>query len=342
MPTEGPTIQIRPATRRDIAAIVAAHNTSVPEDETSGFGTPRSAQTFADSARLRAAWRAPNRVGGEEVLVAELDGVVVGYCAIEDRGRFLELVNVDVAAEHQRRGVGGQLVRAVEDRARAEGREAVTLGTSRNGAGVPWRSFPWWRSLGYHVTHEEENAWTRAIGPGTREIRMRKDMRPAEGVTLRPVDETDLALLFEWQRDLAASRMAAFTVKEPSDWNAFQAHWARIRSDGSITMRAVLLEGHLVGTVGSFLDPEFGHLEVTYWIGREFWGRGFATLALKEFLRQFPTRPIYARAAADNVASVRVLEKCGFVLVGRSRGYASARGAEVDQVILKLEASTSG
>ncbi len=314
------------------------HATSVSESDILTFGRPRSQSSFSDPERLAAAWRDPDRVDDEAVVVADLNGRIVGYATLEDRGPCLELVDINVDQDRQGQGIGTRIVRAVEDRARAEGREAVTLGTSRNAAGVPWKSFAWWRSLGYHVTHEEENAWTRAIAPGTREIRMRKDTRPAKHVTLRAIDDTDLAHLFEWQRDLAASHMAAFTVKDPPDWKAFQAHWARIRSDASITMRAVLHDGRLVGSIGSFLDPDFGHREVTYWIGREFWGRGLATLALAEFLRELRTRPIYARAAADNVASIRVLEKCGFVPVGRGRGYANARGRETDEVVLRLEA----
>jgi hypothetical protein len=68
------------------------------------------------------------------------------------------------------------LVRSVEERARAEGKEAVTAGTSRNAEGVAWKSLPWWQHLGYQVTHEEENEWTRSIGPEVREIRLRKEL----------------------------------------------------------------------------------------------------------------------------------------------------------------------
>jgi RimJ/RimL family protein N-acetyltransferase len=46
-------------------------------------------------------------------------------------------------------------------------------------------------------------------------------------------------------------------------------------------------------------------------------------------------RPLYARAARDNVASLRVLEKCGFVQVGTSRGWANARGEVVDEILLE-------
>jgi RimJ/RimL family protein N-acetyltransferase len=49
-----------------------------------------------------------------------------------------------------------------------------------------------------------------------------------------------------------------------------------------------------------------------------------------------PSRPLVGRAAKDNVASIRVLQKCGFVLTGEDRGFANARGEEIDEVILTL------
>jgi N-acetylglutamate synthase-like GNAT family acetyltransferase len=131
---------------------------------------------FRDASVLAAAWRDPNVVCGEEVLVAEMDGRIVGCVTVEDRGGELELVNIDVPLQLQGRGVGTILVRSVEERARAAGKQAVTAGTSRNAEGVAWKSLPWWQRLGYTVTHEEENAWTRSIGPGVREIRLRKEL----------------------------------------------------------------------------------------------------------------------------------------------------------------------
>jgi len=131
---------------------------------------------FRDASVLAAAWRDPNVVQDEEVLVAEMDGRVVGYVTVEDRGGELELVTIHVPLQLQGRGVGTILVRSVEERARAEGKQAVTAGTSRNAQGVAWKSLPWWQRLGYRVTHEEENAWTRSIGPGVSEIRLRKEL----------------------------------------------------------------------------------------------------------------------------------------------------------------------
>ena len=95
----------------------------------------------------------------------------------------------------------------------------------------------------------------------------------------------------------------------------FERRWARLRSDASTTNRVVEIDGRVVGHIASF-DLE-GHREVTYWIGREDWGRGIATRALQEFLQLEATRPLYAGAASDNAASIRVLTKCGFLYRGR-------------------------
>lgn len=77
--------------------------------------------------------------------------------------------------------------------------------------------------------------------------------------------------------------------------------------------------------------------EVSYWIGKEYWGKGIATRALSEFLSELTDRPLYARAAKDHLASLRVLEKCRFAIVGEDKGFASARGRETEEFVLELE-----
>lgn len=171
-----PRTSARPAKREDIPAIVMIWRTSVSDEEVAGFGTSVAVSIYGDADRLSSAWIEPNRVNSEEILVAEIDGRVVGCVEIEDRGDELELVNIDVHRELQCQGTGTQLVRYVEELAQERGKRAVTLGTSRNSAGVPWKSLPWWQARGYRITHEEENEWTRSIGPGVLEIRMRKDL----------------------------------------------------------------------------------------------------------------------------------------------------------------------
>ncbi|MER8223409.1 GNAT family N-acetyltransferase [Streptomyces sp. NPDC094143] len=153
-------------------------------------------------------------------------------------------------------------------------------------------------------------------------------------VELRAVHDSDLPVFFRQLNDPESLRMAAFTPADPSDRDAFDAHWARIRSSSDV-VRTVLADGDVVGSAAVYGVP--GEREVTYWIDRAYWGKGLATAALRALLTEVPERPLYARAAADNAGSLRVLEKCGFRAVASARGYAQARGAETDETVLVLE-----
>jgi RimJ/RimL family protein N-acetyltransferase len=57
-----------------------------------------------------------------------------------------------------------------------------------------------------------------------------------------------------------------------------------------------------------------GKTLVGYWISREKWGKGVASRALSLFLLQVRTRPLFAHVAKNNLASIRVLQKCGFLM----------------------------
>ncbi len=157
---------------------------------------------------------------------------------------------------------------------------------------------------------------------------------PANDVALRRVAQTDLPIFFAHQKDPVACHMAAFTRSDSTDRDAFMAHWARILNDDTVTVRTILCDGQVAGSVASYVDETLGEIEVTYWVGREFWGSGIATQALARFLKIQTRRPIYARAATDNVASIRVLRKCGFEISGHTRGFANARGEEIDEVVM--------
>jgi RimJ/RimL family protein N-acetyltransferase len=114
------------------------------------------------------------------------------------------------------------------------------------------------------------------------------------------------------------------------------AHWHRILADPTSIIRTIVVDGQVAGSVSSYQDA--GHLEVTYWLGKNYWGKGLATRALTEFLAHVnPFRPIYARAAKDNIGSLRVLEKCGFRIIGEDKGFANARGKEVEEFLLQLQ-----
>jgi RimJ/RimL family protein N-acetyltransferase len=154
---------------------------------------------------------------------------------------------------------------------------------------------------------------------------------------LREVRDTDLDVLFSHWTDPEANRVAAFAPADPSDREAFDERWRRIRESDDSTALVIEVDGKVVGSISGWTNE--GEREVTYWIGREHWGRGIATRALAEFLADVErTRPIQASTADDNVGSQRVLEKCGFHRVGVRRAFATSRGEELDEVFFRLDA----
>ena len=154
-------------------------------------------------------------------------------------------------------------------------------------------------------------------------------------VALRPIEDDDLDRLFDMMRDPDSVWMAAFTAENPDDRAAFDAHRAKVSALPDVTERAVLSDGHLVGSIASFVIE--GDTEITYWIDRSVWGQGIATQALQMFLDTVEVRPLHARAASDNLGSLGVLRKAGFAVTGTEISYASARHAEIEETILRLD-----
>ena len=147
-------------------------------------------------------------------------------------------------------------------------------------------------------------------------------------VSLRDVQESDLATFYAQQLDPEATMMAAFPSR---DWDAFSAHWAKIMSSTSGMIQTVVFDGTVAGNIGCWQDS--GETLVGYWIGREYWGKGIATAALTELLERVPDRPLTARVAKHNVASIRVLEKCGFTMVGEEELTAAGGDHGVEYVM---------
>jgi RimJ/RimL family protein N-acetyltransferase len=156
-----------------------------------------------------------------------------------------------------------------------------------------------------------------------------------DDVQLRDVTESDLPIFFEHQRDPEANQMAAFPAR---DREAFTAHWTKILDDMSVTAKAILFNGQLAGNIVSF--QQSGTSKVGYWIGKDYWGKGIATKALSQFLGHVGARPLYAHVAKQNVASIRVLEKCGFTICGENRDPSSAVGEAVEEFVMRLSAKT--
>jgi RimJ/RimL family protein N-acetyltransferase len=150
-------------------------------------------------------------------------------------------------------------------------------------------------------------------------------------IQLRTVAETDLPIFFEQQLDPEATQMAGFPARNR---DKFMSHWTRILADQSVQIKTILFDGDVAGNIVCF--EQLGEREVGYWLGKEYWGKGIATWALKEFLKEIQIRPLYAHVAKHNIGSKRVLERCGFTIVGEDRFFSEIFGKNIDEYILIL------
>lgn len=185
--------------------------------------------------------------------------------------------------------------------------------------------------------------------------------RHLSNVRLRPVEPADLPAIFEMQLDPEGNQMA---MVKPRNAEAFRTAWegnfanplvvARVivssdagsgfsgrgdskRGDGSGrggSARGDSGGGPMLGLISCFQRDGLDY--VGYWIEREHWGKGLASRALALLLHEVTRRPLYARVAATNPASLRVLTRHGFTEVSRCWSQETDRLLACDEVILRL------
>jgi RimJ/RimL family protein N-acetyltransferase len=148
-------------------------------------------------------------------------------------------------------------------------------------------------------------------------------------VFIRDVEEDDLNVLFEQERDPIANRMAAYPSK---DKEAFLSHWRNRMRDGKVSyLKTIVCNDFVAGSVECW--EQNGKWLVGYWIGREYWGQGIATSALREALSDVKIRPLYAYVGKHNKASIRVLEKCGFIFFEHGTFFSEVHGHDIEESI---------
>ena len=150
-------------------------------------------------------------------------------------------------------------------------------------------------------------------------------------IWLRDIEQSDLPRLYEFNLDPEANRLAA-TIPRSAD--AFQADWENRLTDPNVVQKAILLGNVLAGCIVCFRHDGFDY--VGYWLDKEFWGQGIASKALQLLLEQIKSRPLYARVATSNRASLRVLQKCGFVVKSVQISPGDDRYIECEESLLIL------
>jgi RimJ/RimL family protein N-acetyltransferase len=158
-----------------------------------------------------------------------------------------------------------------------------------------------------------------------------------ERLLLRPFRRTDAK---EFTRLAGDWGVASMTSDIPHPLNEGQAR-AWLRPGRAEVRFAIEFDGQLIGGAG-YYRRRSGTAELGFWLGRAWWGRGFATEATRAVLRHgFEVQRLPGFTSShfiDNDASAGVLRKLGFEQVGRSRIICTARGHEVEAVTYWLPA----
>jgi RimJ/RimL family protein N-acetyltransferase len=168
------------------------------------------------------------------------------------------------------------------------------------------------------------------IGPILREFEMEPIV--VSHIRLRNIEQNDLRRLYEFNLDPDANCLAA-TI--PRSAGAFEAHWENVLADPNVVVKAISVADVLAGYISCFkLD---GFDMVGYWVSKDFWGKGIASRALELLLEEVAVRPLHARVATSNRASLRVLQKCGFVVQSVQMSPADDRFLECEEAFLVLK-----
>ncbi|MDB4533957.1 GNAT family N-acetyltransferase [Vicingaceae bacterium] len=159
-------------------------------------------------------------------------------------------------------------------------------------------------------------------------------------IALRPLQRGDIVSLFKFQTDREAAWLAG-VAPDPDDEATFVKRMEDFLGQDplDLAVKVIEVDNNVAGSVCYF--KRGSDREVTYWLGRKYWGRGIATGALQQLLDEirtrFPDEPLFARVVDGNDASVRVLEKCGFEETGRDEFYSQVRNASVGETLYRLK-----
>jgi RimJ/RimL family protein N-acetyltransferase len=157
--------------------------------------------------------------------------------------------------------------------------------------------------------------------------------------TIRPWAESDAAALQRHANNRRVSIHLRDRFPYPYEMEQARTFLSWIARQESPTVWAIDVGGEAIGGIGIEMntDVERVSAEIGYWIGEAFWGRGIATAALvavtADAFQRFEITRLYALPFADHAASVRVLEKAGYVREGHLRQSAIKDGKIRDQLL---------
>jgi RimJ/RimL family protein N-acetyltransferase len=164
-----------------------------------------------------------------------------------------------------------------------------------------------------------------------------------ERLVLRPLKLSDAARIALLAGDFEVASMTG-TIPHPYS-EQMAGEWIGSALGGEEgTVFVIELDGALIGCVG-YREDEKGGAELGYWLGKPYWGQGYATEAASAMIAyafgEGGLRYLTSGHFKDNQASARIIKKLGFVHKGEIRRECVAREEEARCLTYRLERGAS-
>lgn len=164
----------------------------------------------------------------------------------------------------------------------------------------------------------------------------------SEHAVLRPFTLEDAPALALYANNPAIAANLNDGFPSPYTLNDARDFILRRKEETVPQVLAIVIDGEAAGAIGIFPQQLVNrkNAELGYWIAEKYWGRGFATLAVKAIIpyafANLDIIRLFARPFPFNPASVRVLEKAGFILEARIKSGLYKQGVIFDELIYSL------
>ena len=271
-----------------------------------------------DDPKCRAAYEGFGSLPDDRALVAVVDGEAVGACWVRTTGEYGHIddatpsFSISLFQEFRGRGIGTELMQRMLDDLLRAGYARASLSVQKENPAARLYARLGFRSVGNGA---DETEWLMI-----RELNEPFTLIETDRLILRPWLASDAEHLFSLASDPEIGPAAGWLPHESVEESAKIIETVFATPE---TYAVVLKEsGALVGCVGfnagdaASMSLSDGELELGYWIGRPFWGRGYAVEAARALVeRGFGELRLHGMHAAyfdGNVRSRRVLDKLGF------------------------------
>lgn len=156
---------------------------------------------------------------------------------------------------------------------------------------------------------------------------------------IRPWRKSDLDALLRYANNLRIAANLRDQFPHPYTRRDGLEYLNYVRDADPPMSLAIEYGGEAIGGLGFKQGTDIARLsvEMGYWLGEPFWGRGFATRAVRASSEWafdgYKVIRVFATVFSHNNASIRVLEKSGFTREGLLRRSAIKHGAILDQIM---------